>query len=104
MALDYLALYRSLAGGQAPADCRPFKDAHTLIRAIRVLGDNRATLVAGGGGLEAPKKSQYIYRAGCPYGVWRVPRRCPCDLIHIAQRRMWLLRPCSSLLPCGALV
>ena len=45
MALDYLALYRSLAGGQAPADCRPLQDADPLIRAIRIMGEDRAMVV-----------------------------------------------------------
>ena len=46
MALDYVALYRSLAGGQAPADSRHFHDDH-LIRAIHVMGEDCATLAAG---------------------------------------------------------
>ena len=37
--------YRSLAGGQAPADCRPLQDADPLIRAIRIMGEDRAMVV-----------------------------------------------------------
>jgi glycosyltransferase involved in cell wall biosynthesis len=46
MALDYLALYRSLAGGRAPADRRHFQNDH-LIRVIHIMGEDRATATAG---------------------------------------------------------
>jgi len=41
-------------------------------------------------GLDRAKNASYVDLAGCPLGVWLVPPRCPCDRIHVAQRRMWL--------------